>query len=162
MHHQLVRGHLGDPAGQTAFPLFASSAPIKWARPGGPFDPHSGSWDVYSGIADVSWKRLSKTVDLTGKSSGDLSFWTSYDTEAGWDHLVVEARTAGGDDWTTLPDANGHTTQATGDSCAAELAHHPPVHPALPGAELRADRQLRRRGTRPRATPRAGSSGRST
>jgi hypothetical protein len=29
----------------------------------------------------------------------------------------VEARTAGGDDWTTLPDANGNTTQETGDSC---------------------------------------------
>jgi hypothetical protein len=108
------------------FPLFASSAPIKWARPGGPFDPHTGSWDVYSGIADVSWKRLTKTVDLTGKSAGDLSFWTSYDTEAAWDHLVVEARTAGGDDWTTLPDANGHTTQATGDSCASGWSS---IHP---------------------------------
>ncbi|WP_240197103.1 M14 family metallopeptidase [Nonomuraea lactucae] len=100
------------------FPLFASSAPVKWARPGGPFDPHTGSWDVYSGIADVSWKRLTKTIDLTGKSGGDLSFWTSYDTEADWDFLTVEARTAGQDDWTTLPDANGHTSQATGSSCA--------------------------------------------
>jgi hypothetical protein len=48
---------------------------------------------------------------------GDLTFWTSYDTEANWDFLTVEARTAGGDDWTTLPDANGHTTQNTGQSC---------------------------------------------
>ncbi|MDX6434429.1 MAG: hypothetical protein QOE54_6795, partial [Streptosporangiaceae bacterium] len=31
----------------------------------------------------------------------------------------VEAHTAGGDDWTTLPDANGHTSQATGESCNA-------------------------------------------
>ncbi|MEU0571603.1 M14 family zinc carboxypeptidase [Nonomuraea sp. NPDC005983] len=31
------------------FPRFASSAPVKWARPGGPFDPHTGSWDVYTG-----------------------------------------------------------------------------------------------------------------
>ncbi|MBF8186584.1 immune inhibitor A [Nonomuraea sp. K274] len=99
------------------FPLFASSAQVKWVRPGGPFDPHTGSWDVYSGIADVSWKRLTKTIDLTGRTGGDLSFWTSYDTEANWDYLTVEARTAGGDDWTTLPDANGHTTQETGDSC---------------------------------------------
>jgi hypothetical protein len=101
------------------FPLFASSAPVKWARPGGPFDPHSGSWDVYSGIADVSWKRLTKTVDLTGKSGGDLSFWTSYDTEAAWDFLTVEARTAGQENWTTLPDANGHTSQEAGESCGA-------------------------------------------
>ncbi|MEV0346685.1 M14 family zinc carboxypeptidase [Nonomuraea sp. NPDC050680] len=103
------------PAAQ--FPQFASSAPVKWARPGGPFDPHTGSWDVYSGIADASWKRLTKTVDLTGKTGGDLSFWTSYDTEADWDFLTVEAHTAGGDDWTTLPDVNGHTTQSTGSSC---------------------------------------------
>ncbi|RVX44197.1 immune inhibitor A peptidase M6 [Nonomuraea polychroma] len=102
------------------FPLFESSAQVKWVRPGGPFDPHTGAWDVYSGIADVSWKRLTKTIDLTGKTSGDLSFWTSYDTEAAWDFLTVEARTAGGDDWTTLPDANGHTTQETGDSCLTE------------------------------------------
>jgi hypothetical protein len=49
-----------------------------------------------------------------------MTFWTSYDTEPAWDHLFVEARTAGGNDWTTLPDANGHTTQATGDSCNQE------------------------------------------
>ena len=36
------------------------------------------------------------------------------DTEQGWDHLFVEVRTAGGDDWTTLPDANGHTNQDVG------------------------------------------------
>ncbi|MFF0864473.1 M14 family zinc carboxypeptidase [Nonomuraea sp. NPDC003560] len=102
------------------FPLFASSAQVKWVRPGGPFDPHTGSWDVYSGIADVSWKRLTTTVDLTGRSSGDLSFWTSYDTEADWDFLTVEAHTAGADDWTTLPDVNGHTSQSTGESCKAE------------------------------------------
>jgi hypothetical protein len=32
----------------------------------------------------------------------------------------VEARTPGGDDWTTLPDANAHTSQDTGDSCLQE------------------------------------------
>ncbi|MEW9551434.1 M14 family zinc carboxypeptidase [Nonomuraea sp. NPDC050783] len=102
------------------FPLFASSARIKWVRPGGPFDPHTGSWDVYSGISDVAWKRLTTTVDLTGRSSGELTFWTSYDTEADWDFLTVEAHTVGGDDWTTLPDANGHTSQNTGESCKTE------------------------------------------
>ncbi|WP_231619030.1 M14 family metallopeptidase [Nonomuraea sp. SBT364] len=110
------------------FPLFASSAPVKWVRPGGPFDPHTGSWDVYSGIADVSWKRLTRTVDLTGRSSGELSFWTSYDTESAWDFLMVEARTADGDDWTTLPDANGHTTQATGSSCQSGWSD---IHPHI-------------------------------
>jgi hypothetical protein len=40
----------------------------------------------------------------------------------------VEARTAGGTDWTTLPDVNGHTTQATGDSCAEGWTE---LHPQL-------------------------------
>jgi hypothetical protein len=59
---------------------------------------------------------------------GNLTFWTSYDTEPAWDHLFVEARTAGGNDWTTLPDANGHTTTAPGDSCAAGWRD---LHPQL-------------------------------
>jgi hypothetical protein len=102
------------------FPQFASSAPIKWDRPGGaPFDPKTGAWYAYSQAADVSYKRLTQTVDLTGKGSGKLTFQTSFDTEANWDFLFVEAHTAGGDDWTTLPDANGHTSQATGESCNA-------------------------------------------
>jgi hypothetical protein len=116
------------PAAQ--FPLFASSAPVKWVRPGGPFDPHTGSWDVYSGIADVSWKRLTKTVDLTGKTSGDLSFWVSHDTELDWDFFTVEAHTAGQDDWTTLPDVNGHSSQSVGASCATPNGEHwREIHP---------------------------------
>jgi hypothetical protein len=111
------------------FPQFGSSAPIKWDRPGGaPFDPKTGSWYAYSQQADVSYKRLTQTVDLTGKVDGNLTFQTSYDTEADWDQLVVEAHTVGQDDWTTLPDANGHTTQATGESCAAGWRT---IHPFL-------------------------------
>ncbi|MBO3746263.1 zinc carboxypeptidase [Streptosporangiaceae bacterium NEAU-GS5] len=105
------------PAAQ--FPLFASSAPLRWDRAGSPFAAHTGTWDVQSGIADVSYKRLTRTIDLTGQTTGNLSFWTSYDTEPNWDFLTVEAHTVGQDDWTTLPDANGHTTTTAGDSCAA-------------------------------------------
>ena len=45
-----------------------------------------------------------------------------------WDHVVVEARTVGQDNWTTLPDLNGHTTQDTGDSCPAGWRE---LHPHL-------------------------------
>jgi hypothetical protein len=99
------------------YPQFESWPAAKYVRPGGPFEPHTGSYYAYSQIADVSYKRLSRTIDMTGASSGNLAFWTSYDTEPAWDHLVVEAHTVGQDDWTTLPDLNGHTSQATGDSC---------------------------------------------
>jgi zinc carboxypeptidase/immune inhibitor InhA-like protein len=100
------------------YPQFASMAAAKYDRPGGPFDPHTGSYYAYSQIGDVSYKRLTRTINVPA-GGANMSFWTSYDTESGWDHVFVEARTAGGDDWTTLPDRNGNTSQDTGDSCPA-------------------------------------------
>jgi hypothetical protein len=99
------------------FPLFASEAPLDWEIPGGPFDPRTGGWYVYSQQADAAYKRFSTVVDLTNATTGELRFWSSYDTEVDWDYVIVEAHTVGQDDWTTLPDANGHTQQGTGDSC---------------------------------------------
>ena len=96
------------------YPQFNSWASVRYNRPGGPFSPHTGARYAYSQIADVSYKRLTRTVDLTGRSSGSLSFWMSNDTEADWDFVFVEAHTVGKDDWTTLPDRNGHTSQSTG------------------------------------------------
>jgi hypothetical protein len=101
------------------YPQFRSWASARYSRPGGPFEPHTGSYYVYSQIGDISYKRLTRTVDLTGKTSGSLSFWVSRDTEQDWDHVFVEAHTVGQDDWTTLRDLNGHTTTATGQSCPA-------------------------------------------
>ena len=100
------------------FPQFESWPSSRWSKPGGPFNPHTGDKYVYSQIADVSYKRLSRTVNVPA-GGGSLSFWTSFDTEEHWDFVFVEARTAGGSDWTTLPDANGHTSQDTGESCPA-------------------------------------------
>ncbi len=98
------------------FPQFESWASSRYDKPGGPFSPHTGDHYVYSQIADVSYKRLTREIQVPA-AGGDLNFWTSYDTEPAWDHVLVEARTAGGTDWTTLPDQNNHTTQDTGDSC---------------------------------------------
>lgn len=98
----------------STYPQFNSWASVRYNRPGGPFSPHTGARYAYSQIADVSYKRLTRTVDLTGRSSGSLSFWMSNDTEADWDFVFVEAHTVGKDDWTTLPDRNGHTSQSTG------------------------------------------------
>jgi hypothetical protein len=112
------------------FKQFDSWAAARYAKPGGPFDPHTGTQYVYSQIADVSYKRLTREIAVPG-AGGSMTFWTSYDTEPQWDHLFVEARTPGGDDWTTLPDANGHTTTSPGQSCPAgwvtlhpQLAHY--------------------------------------
>ena len=109
------------------FPQFKSWVAGKYDRPGGPFEPHGGDSYVYSQIADVSYKRLTRTISVPA-GGANLSFWTSYATEQDWDHVFVEAHTAGQDDWTTLPDANGHTTTATGESCPAGWRD---LHPQL-------------------------------
>jgi hypothetical protein len=83
-----------------------------------PFEAHTGERYVFSQTADISYKRLTQEVAVPS-AGGDLTFWADYNTETAWDHLFVEARSPGADDWTTLPDANGHTTQATGESCPA-------------------------------------------
>ncbi|MCM0674751.1 immune inhibitor A [Micromonospora phytophila] len=112
------------------FPQFASSAPVDWVRPGAaPFDPRTGDWYLWSGQADESYKRLTRTVDLTSAASGELRFAASYDIEENWDFLIVEAHEVGSDTWTTLPDANGHTGQVTGESCAADWVER--LHPFL-------------------------------
>jgi hypothetical protein len=109
------------------YPLFTSWASAKYSRPGGPFDPHTGSYYMYSNIADISYKRLTKTISVPA-GGGNLSFWVSHDTEEAWDFLFVEAHTVGQDNWTTLPDLNGHTSTSTGDSCPAGWRE---LHPFL-------------------------------
>ena len=133
------------------FPQFESWPSARYDKPGGPFSPHTGDQYVYSQIADVSYKRLTREVDVPA-GGGSLTFWTSYDTEADWDYLFVEARTPGGDDWTTLPDANGHTTQDTGVGCPqATSGGWRTLHPQLDhyqtqtgDHDLRPDRHDRR------------------
>jgi Zinc carboxypeptidase len=102
------------------YPQFRSWVAAKYDRPSGPFDPHTGARYAYSQIADQSFKRLTHTVTVPA-GGADMSFWVSYNTEADWDMVFVEEHTVGSDsDWTTLPDLNGHTTQATGESCKPE------------------------------------------
>lgn len=98
------------------YPQFRSWAAGQYDRPGGPFEPHTGNHYVYSQIADISYKRLTRTINVPA-GGASLSFWTSFDAEIDWDYVFVEAHTVGQNDWTTLPDLNGHTGRGTGDSC---------------------------------------------
>ncbi|MEU7530905.1 M14 family zinc carboxypeptidase [Saccharothrix sp. NPDC042600] len=98
------------------YPQFASTPAAAWQRAGGPFEPHTGIHYAYSQIGDVAYKRLTRTLTVPAQGA-QMTFWTSYDTEPAWDHLFVEVRPVGTQDWTTLPDGNGHTSTATGDSC---------------------------------------------
>jgi murein tripeptide amidase MpaA len=112
------------------YPQFATEVAANYDRPGGPFSPHTGDYYAYSQMADISFKRLTRTIDVPA-GGGTVSFWTSFDTELDWDFLFVEAHHVGQDDWTTLPDTNGHTSAGTGESCPAgwhelhpQLAHY--------------------------------------
>ena len=157
------------------YPQFNSWPSARWDKPGGPFAPHTGTQYVYSQIADVSYKRLTREIAVPA-GGGDLTFWTSYDTEEDWDFMFVEARTPGGDNWTTLPDANGNTSQSTGPPTTAGRQTWRAARPGGPTC-IRSSCTTRPRrptgstarrpappacGTRPRATPAAGRSGGST
>ncbi len=86
--------------------------------------PRTGRQMALSQQADSSYKRLTRSIDVPA-GGAQLSFWVTRNTEPDWDFFFVEAHTAGLDDWTTLTDANGHTTPGTGASCPSWLGLHP-------------------------------------
>jgi murein tripeptide amidase MpaA len=131
----LVTSSIYDPA---KYPQWADSEKVlAWDRPGAsPFDPYTGDWFMSAGNDDASYKRLSHTFDLTGKTSGQLSFRTSYDLEADYDYLFVEIHPASGpdtDNWTTLKEKNGLNSQDTGLSCIStgDGSNWQSLHPFL-------------------------------
>jgi len=112
----LVTSSIYDPQ---RYPQWSGSRKaMEWLRPGGsPFEPFDGQYYLAAGRDDASYKRLSRTVDLTGRTSATLRFRTSFDLESDFDYMFVEIRSAGGTDWTTLADRNGLTSQDTGLAC---------------------------------------------
>jgi murein tripeptide amidase MpaA len=104
-----------DPA---QFPLFADARAVAaWQRPfASPFDPHDGDWFLSAGTDDIAYKRLLKPFQIPA-GGGTVKLFTSFDLEPDYDYQFVEIHTVGQDDWTTLEDANGHTSDDTGLSC---------------------------------------------
>ena len=115
------------------FPLIAASERVaRWdsGGTGAPFEPVTGDWQMATRHDDVSYKRLSTVIDVpAGATSASIDFQTSYAIETDWDYFFVEAHTVGADDWTTLPDSNGHTSTDTGQSCLSGWADQ--LHPWL-------------------------------
>ncbi|SDJ33612.1 Immune inhibitor A peptidase M6 [Actinokineospora alba] len=106
-----------DPEG--SFPQFESWPAAEYLSGlAGPFDPHTGTQFMWSDRADEAYKRLSRTITVPA-GGATLSFWTSYNLELSFDYLIVEAHTVGQDNWTTLPDLNGHTSSdlSSDESC---------------------------------------------
>src|SRR6185436_3820918 len=63
----VVTSSVLDPA---KYPLYADSKALAgWRRPGAaPFNPFSGGFYMAAGAKDAAYKRLHRTVDLTGKT----------------------------------------------------------------------------------------------
>ncbi|MFE1878980.1 immune inhibitor A domain-containing protein [Streptomyces diastatochromogenes] len=64
--------------------------------------PAQGSTQWWSGSGDNLKNTLTRSVDLTGKSSAALTLDGWYDIEANYDYLYAEVSTDGGANWTAL------------------------------------------------------------
>ncbi|MFB7086755.1 M14 family zinc carboxypeptidase [Streptomyces sp. NPDC056296] len=113
-----------------SYPQFASEGAGKFAGTVNPYGPYAGEWMAAAVHTDDAYKRLTRTVDLTGVTAAErptLRTQLLWDTESGYDHALVEAHTTGADDWTTLPEAGGATGTAVPAECAAGfyMGEHP-------------------------------------
>jgi hypothetical protein len=121
------------------FPQFTSQgAALYPLEQGSPFAPVEGNRYAGALHADSSYMRLTKTVDLGTASSAQLRFQMSINTEPSYDNVIVEARTAGGSDWTTLPDLGGRSRETPPAECTGNgflLQLHPFLRNYLDGAD---------------------------
>ncbi|MCX5379016.1 M14 family metallopeptidase [Streptomyces sp. NBC_00091] len=142
-----AKGALGDAAGNplnapgaytvtsdtlppAQFPQFKSAQAGQYAGVVNPYAPYAGSGMAAATHDDDDWKRLTRTIDLTKVGAADkpqLKMALNWNTEEGYDHAALEARTAGGDDWTTLPEAGGLSSATVPAECGAGffLGGHP-------------------------------------
>lgn len=65
-------------------------------------EPAEGRTQWWSGSGDNLKNTLTRSVDLTGKSSAELTFDGWYDIEANYDYLYTEVSTDGGENWTAV------------------------------------------------------------
>lgn len=102
------------------FPLFRSWKAADYVGVVGPFEPPEGASYIAGTHRDNLYRRLTRTIDLssvTAAQAPELRSQLSFSTETGFDHVIVEAHTQGAEDWTTLPDKNGRTTDRVPTQC---------------------------------------------
>ncbi|MCX5196598.1 M14 family zinc carboxypeptidase [Streptomyces sp. NBC_00249] len=108
------------PAAQ--FPQFRSAQAGQYSGVVNPYAPYAGTGMASATHEDDDWKRLTRTLDLTKVTAADkpqLKMALNWNTEEGYDHVLLEARSAGGDDWTTLPEAGGLSSATVPAECEA-------------------------------------------
>ncbi|MGW1271840.1 M14 family zinc carboxypeptidase [Streptomyces sp. NPDC002491] len=113
-----------------AYPQFASAGAGQFAGTVNPYGPYAGSYMAAAVHTDDAYKRLTRTVDLSGVAAASrptLRTQLLWDTEPGYDNAIVEIHTVGGDDWTTLPEAGGATRTTVPAECGAGfyVGEHP-------------------------------------
>ncbi|WP_329340467.1 M14 family zinc carboxypeptidase [Streptomyces sp. NBC_00663] len=116
----------------STYPQFASAGAGSYPGTINPYGPYEGASMAAVTHSDYAWNRLTRTIDLTNVTAAQApTFQTRmlWNTEEGYDHAVLEAHTAGADDWTTLPDKNGQTSTAVPAEC--EAGYFIAAHPAL-------------------------------
>ncbi|MFD5076786.1 M14 family zinc carboxypeptidase [Streptomyces sp. NPDC058371] len=121
-----------DSLSAATYPQFASAGGGQFAGTVNPYGPYAGSYMAAAVHTNDAYKRLTRTIDLTGVSAADkptLRTQLLWDTEPGYDHALLEAHTTGAEDWTTLPDAGGATSNAVPAEC--EAGYLLQEHPAL-------------------------------
>ncbi|MFF2366592.1 M14 family zinc carboxypeptidase [Streptomyces sp. NPDC058122] len=116
-------GVTSDSLSPAQYPQFASGAGAgQFSGTVNPYGPYEGSYMAAAVHTDDAYKRLTRTIDLTGVTAADKPTLRSqmlWDTEPGYDHAVVEVHTTGADDWTTLPEAGGASSAAVPTECEA-------------------------------------------
>ena len=125
-------GTTSDALPADTFPRFASAGAGHYPGTVNPYGPYEGASMAAVTHSDYAWNRLTRTIDLTSVTAAQKpTFRTQllWSTEEGYDHAVLEAHTAGADDWTTLPEAGGATSTAVPTEC--EAGYLIQAHPAL-------------------------------
>ncbi|WP_155056446.1 M14 family metallopeptidase [Streptomyces blattellae] len=115
-----------------SYPQFESTGAGAYPGTVNPFGPYEGASMAAVTHSDYAWNRLTRTIDLTSVSASEkptLRTRLLWDTEEAYDHVLLEARTSGADDWTTLPEAGGATSTAVPAECGA--GYFIQAHPAL-------------------------------
>ncbi|MFD7771570.1 M14 family zinc carboxypeptidase [Streptomyces sp. NPDC059787] len=123
-------GVTSDELPADTYPQFASAGAGQFPGTVNPYGPYAGSSMAAAVHTDDGYKRLTRTIDLTGTAAADrptLRTQLLWDTEPGYDNVIVEAHTTGADDWTTLPEAGGATRTTVPAECAAGfyMGEHP-------------------------------------
>ncbi|MEV8090907.1 M14 family metallopeptidase [Streptomyces nigra] len=105
-----------------SYPQFRSAGAGQFAGTVNPYGPFAGDWMAAAVHSDDAWKRLTRTVDLTGVTAAQqptLRTQLLWDVEPGYDNVLIEAHTTGAEDWTTLPEKNGASSSTVPEECEA-------------------------------------------